>query len=66
MDLKKNIQLLLFRAYTLSKARESYGLNNQITHPKLERFAGRPTCRTSGLYETHKSRGAEFGAHAGL
>ena len=26
----------------MAKVRESYGLNNQIGHPKLERPAGRP------------------------
>lgn len=30
------------KEYVMAKARESYGLNNQIGHPKLERPAGRP------------------------
>lgn len=38
------------KEYTHTKCRETYGLNNQITHPKLERFRGRPM-RTSGVYQ---------------
>ena len=39
------------RAYTFSKARESYGLNNLVGYPREERFAGRPTRRVSPIYE---------------
>ena len=38
------------REYVLAKCRETYGLNNQIMHPKLERWAGRPV-RTNGIYK---------------
>lgn len=38
------------REYVLAKARETYGLNNEMIHPKLERWAGRPV-RTSQIYE---------------
>ncbi|XP_013400474.1 dimethylglycine dehydrogenase, mitochondrial isoform X1 [Lingula anatina] len=51
--------------YLFKKARESYGFNNVIGHPKEERFAGRPTERVSGAYELMKERGAEMGFHAG-
>ena len=38
------------REYVLAKVRETYGLNNEMIHPKLERWAGRPV-RTSGIYK---------------
>ena len=38
------------REYVLAKARETYGLNNEMIHPKLERWAGRPV-RTSQIYK---------------
>ena len=38
------------REYVLAKARETYGLNNEMIHPKLERWAGRPV-RTTQIYE---------------
>jgi dimethylglycine dehydrogenase len=52
-------------SYVMSKARESYGLNNLIGYPREERPAGRPTCRSSPIYDHLKSRGAQFGFHAG-
>ncbi|XP_058850999.1 dimethylglycine dehydrogenase, mitochondrial-like isoform X2 [Acipenser ruthenus] len=51
-------------AFTAAKARESYGFNNIVGFPKEERFAGRPTERVSGIYETLKSK-ASMGFHAG-
>ena len=56
---------VLFRTYTLAKARESYGMNTALGYPKEERFAGRPTKRTSQLYEILKNKGAESGFHTG-
>uniref|UniRef100_A0A6Q2ZBN3 Dimethylglycine dehydrogenase n=1 Tax=Esox lucius TaxID=8010 RepID=A0A6Q2ZBN3_ESOLU len=50
--------------YMCAKARESYGFNNVVGHPKEERFAGRPTQRTSGVYELLKGK-ASMGFHAG-
>ena len=38
------------REYVLAKVRETYGLNNEMGHPKVERWAGRPA-RTSGIYK---------------
>lgn len=38
------------KEYVMAKTRESYGLNNQIGHPKLERPAGRPV-RKNGIFE---------------
>ena len=51
-------------AYTFAKARESYGFNTVIVYPKEERWAGRPA-RISTAYELTKSRGGQFGFHAG-
>ncbi|XP_041465760.1 dimethylglycine dehydrogenase, mitochondrial-like [Lytechinus variegatus] len=51
--------------YQKAKIRESYGFNNAIGWPKEERFAGRPTNRVSGAYQSMKDRGAEYGFHAG-
>uniref|UniRef100_A0A674D908 Dimethylglycine dehydrogenase, mitochondrial n=1 Tax=Salmo trutta TaxID=8032 RepID=A0A674D908_SALTR len=50
--------------YMCAKARESYGFNNVVGYPKEERFAGRPTNRTSGVYELLKGK-ASMGFHAG-
>uniref|UniRef100_A0A4W5K6K1 Dimethylglycine dehydrogenase, mitochondrial n=1 Tax=Hucho hucho TaxID=62062 RepID=A0A4W5K6K1_9TELE len=50
--------------YMCSKARESYGFNNVVGYPKEERFAGRPTNRTSGVYELLKGK-ASMGFHTG-
>ncbi|NXF41094.1 M2GD protein, partial [Nyctibius bracteatus] len=50
--------------YTAAKARESYSFNNIVGYPKEERFAGRPTERTSGLYDLLKSK-CSMGFHAG-
>uniref|UniRef100_A0AAQ6A6L8 Dimethylglycine dehydrogenase n=1 Tax=Amphiprion ocellaris TaxID=80972 RepID=A0AAQ6A6L8_AMPOC len=50
--------------FTCAKARESYGYNNVVGYPKEERFAGRPTSRTSGVYELLKDKGS-MGFHAG-
>ncbi|XP_059500806.1 dimethylglycine dehydrogenase, mitochondrial isoform X2 [Stegostoma tigrinum] len=50
--------------FSLAKARESYGFNNAVGYPKEERFAGRPTKRVSGIYETLKAKGS-MGFHAG-
>nr|CAD7424984.1 unnamed protein product [Timema monikensis] len=51
--------------FTLAKVRESYGLNTAVTYPKEERFAGRPTRRVSGVYETLVQRGAHMGFQFG-
>uniref|UniRef100_A0A7N8WW02 Dimethylglycine dehydrogenase n=1 Tax=Mastacembelus armatus TaxID=205130 RepID=A0A7N8WW02_9TELE len=50
--------------FMCAKARESYGFNNVVGYPKEERFAGRPTSRTSGVYELLKDK-ASMGFHAG-
>ncbi|KAK6316143.1 hypothetical protein J4Q44_G00136670 [Coregonus suidteri] len=50
--------------YMCAKARESYGFNNVVGYPKEERFAGRPTHRTSGVYELLKGK-ASMGFHTG-
>ncbi|XP_017383203.1 dimethylglycine dehydrogenase, mitochondrial isoform X2 [Cebus imitator] len=50
--------------YTEAKARESYGFNNIVGYPKEERFAGRPTQRVSGLYQSLESK-CSMGFHAG-
>ncbi|XP_068608596.1 dimethylglycine dehydrogenase, mitochondrial [Brachionichthys hirsutus] len=50
--------------FLCAKARESYGFNNVVGYPKEERFAGRPTHRTSGVYELLKDKGS-MGFHAG-
>lgn len=47
-----------------AKARESYGYNNVVGYPKEERFAGRPTYRTSGLYQLLKDQ-CSMGFHSG-
>lgn len=52
------------KEYVMAKTRESYGLNNQIGHPKLERPAGRPV-RKNGIFERLAERGAEMGFHVG-
>ncbi|KAK3887374.1 hypothetical protein Pcinc_008492 [Petrolisthes cinctipes] len=51
--------------YVLTKARESYGMNNAITFPHEERFKGRPTKRTSGAHELLVDRGACMHFHSG-
>ncbi|XP_042365923.1 dimethylglycine dehydrogenase, mitochondrial [Plectropomus leopardus] len=50
--------------FMCAKARESYGFNNVVGYPKEERFCGRPTYRTSGVYELLKNK-ASMGFHAG-
>lgn len=50
--------------FLCDKARESYGFNNVVGYPKEERFAGRPTKRTSGVYELLKEK-CSMGFHAG-
>uniref|UniRef100_A0A8D3DSM4 Dimethylglycine dehydrogenase n=1 Tax=Scophthalmus maximus TaxID=52904 RepID=A0A8D3DSM4_SCOMX len=50
--------------FMCAKARESYGFNNVVGYPKEERFAGRPTSRTSGVYDLLKDQGS-MGFHAG-
>ncbi|XP_077354132.1 dimethylglycine dehydrogenase, mitochondrial isoform X2 [Festucalex cinctus] len=50
--------------FLCAKARESYGFNNVVGYPKEERFAGRPTYRTSGIYDLLKDEGS-MGFHAG-
>ncbi|PWA26835.1 hypothetical protein CCH79_00001166 [Gambusia affinis] len=50
--------------FMCAKARESYGFNNVVGYPKEERFAGRPTSRTSGIYELLKDK-CSMGFHAG-
>ena len=42
------------RKYVMAKARESYGNNNQIGHPKLERPAGRPV-RKNTIFEVSRN-----------
>ena len=51
--------------FTLAKAREGYGFTNAIIYPHEERFAGRPTKRTTDIYEQQIERGVEMGFHAG-
>ncbi|CAN9504354.1 unnamed protein product [Ophioblennius macclurei] len=51
-------------AFLCAKARESYGYNTEVGYPKEERFSGRPTSRTSGVYELLKDKGS-MGFHAG-
>ncbi|GIY75438.1 dimethylglycine dehydrogenase, mitochondrial [Caerostris darwini] len=53
------------KEYIFEKAAETYGMNNNYTYPKEERFAGRPTARVSGAYRAMLERGAEMGFHAG-
>lgn len=52
------------REYVLAKCRETYGFNNQMMHPKLERWAGRPV-KISGIYKRLCQRGAQMGQRAG-
>ena len=53
-------------AFTVAKARESYGMNNAVGFPREERPAGRPTAGRRGpLYDRLGQRGAEFGFHSG-
>nr|XP_045620302.1 dimethylglycine dehydrogenase, mitochondrial-like isoform X1 [Procambarus clarkii] len=51
--------------YVLAKARESYGMNNALTFPHEERYAGRPTSRVSGAHDILESRGACMQIHSG-
>lgn len=51
--------------FVMAKARESYGMNNAITYPHEERFAGRPTSRLSGAHELLEKRGARMHIHSG-
>lgn len=53
------------RPYLFSKSKETYGMNNSFTFPKEERWAGRPTERTSSIHDMLVDRGAEMGFHAG-
>lgn len=53
------------RDYVSTKSRESYGMNTWYTYPKEERWAGRPTSRTSQIYGQLIDGGAEMGFHAG-
>ncbi|KAK7895900.1 hypothetical protein WMY93_021225 [Mugilogobius chulae] len=50
--------------FMCAKARESYGFNNVVGYPKEERFEGRPTKRTSGVYDLLKDK-CSMGFHAG-
>ncbi|XP_034048900.1 dimethylglycine dehydrogenase, mitochondrial [Thalassophryne amazonica] len=50
--------------FMCAKVRESYGFNNVVGYPKEERFAGRPSSRTSGVYELLKDKGS-MGFHTG-
>ncbi|XP_077593151.1 dimethylglycine dehydrogenase, mitochondrial [Stigmatopora nigra] len=50
--------------FLCAKARESYGFNNVVGYPKEERFAGRPTCRKSGVYDLLRDK-ASMGFHSG-
>ena len=40
-------------------------MNNHPPFPKEVRFAGRPTCRTTPIYEKQKAAGAQFSISAG-
>lgn len=51
--------------YALHKTRESYGANNWYGYPHEERQAGRPTKRTTPLYQTLKDAGAHMGFASG-
>ncbi|XP_042241265.1 dimethylglycine dehydrogenase, mitochondrial-like isoform X2 [Homarus americanus] len=51
--------------YVAVKAREGYGMNNAVTYPHEERFAGRPTSRVSGAHSILESRGACMQIHSG-
>ncbi|EQC30845.1 dimethylglycine dehydrogenase [Saprolegnia diclina VS20] len=51
-------------AYVAEKARESYGDNNLITHPYIDKKRGR-NMRPTSLYTLLRQKGAQFGAHAG-
>lgn len=51
--------------YALARTREYYGMNNAVTYPHEERFAGRPTSRLSGAHEILESRGARMHFHSG-
>ena len=52
------------KQYALEKALELYSREYDIAYPFEERPAGRPA-RTSALYDTLKSKGAQFGARGG-
>ena len=41
-------------------------MNNAVGYPKEERFAGRPTSRVSGIYQTLLDKGAQMGFHSGV
>lgn len=51
--------------FVMAKARESYGMNNAVTYPHEERFAGRPTERVSGAHQLLEGRGARMHFHSG-
>ncbi len=51
-------------SYTLARTVESYQTYYDISHPQLERTAGRPL-RTSPVYGWHDEHGAVFGEKAG-
>lgn len=51
--------------YSLIKCRESYGMNTALGYPREERFAGRPTSRTSGAHQLLEDRGAHMEQHTG-
>ncbi|CAK4610834.1 hypothetical protein LEN26_016671 [Aphanomyces euteiches] len=51
--------------YTAAKARESYGDNNLITHPIVDKKAARPTYRITPIHEKLAKDGAQFGHHSG-
>jgi dimethylglycine dehydrogenase len=53
------------KAYTNAKVRENYSRRFSIRFPNEELPAGRPL-RTSPIYDRLRSRGAQFGAAAGL
>ena len=58
--------LIARRDFALKKAREVYGMNNAPGYPKEQRWAGRPTARVSGVYDTWRERfGAQYGFHNG-
>ena len=51
------------RDYVFAKARESYGFNNQIIHPKLERPVGRPM-RKNAIFEVRVISIEDHGIHS--
>ncbi len=51
--------------YALVKCRESYGWNNAVGYPNVERPGGRPTARVSMMHDDLVQAGAFMGFHTG-